>query len=322
MKPKITILTVGYGNDCLLGKETADALTGARLLVLRTEKNGISAWLKARSVPYISLDSLYESAEDFDSLYSSIAAFLWSKADEGPVTYAVTDVLTDGSVTALFRSKPENGEVKILPGTGLMDLFLPAFRSAVPEADLRMVSAERFLRTRFDPDGNLLIVEMDSALLAGEVKLRLSERLPDDFDLLFMRDESSLKRIHLYELDRQPAYDHRTSLFVPSCPAEKRDGFTRDDLPYALRLFRQQSPYCLQGTPHTAMKPTLLDAAERCTSAMKANDSEALMESLGDLLLQCMLHAEIAEDFDEFTRNEMMDSLIRRIRPESRSNNV
>lgn len=321
MKPKITILTVGYGDGCLLGKETADALTGARQLVLRTEKNGISAWLKARSVPYTSLDSLYESAEDFDSLCRSIASFLWTKADDGPVTYAVTDVLTDGSVSALFRSRPENGEVEILPGTGLMDLCLPALRSAIPEADLRMVSAERFLRTRFDPDGSLLVVEMDSALLAGEIKLRLSERLPDDFDLLFMRDESSAKRIPLYELDRQPAYDHRTALFVPSCPPEKRGGFTRDDLPYALRLFRQQSP-CKQGTPHAALKPTLLETAERCTSAMEANDSEALMESLGDLLFQCMLHAETAENFDEFTQNEMVDSLIRRIRPESRSNNA
>ncbi len=312
MKPKITVLSVGYGDASLFGKATEDALTSARQLVLRTEKNAVSIWLESRGIPFTSLDSLYETAEDFDSLCESIASLLWEKAEKAPLTYAVTDALTDGSVASLLRAKPDNGAVEILPGTGLADLYLPAFRSELPEADLRIVSAERFLRTRWDPDGSLLVTEVDNALMAGEIKLRLSERLPDGFELVFMRDETAKKRIPLYELDRQREYDHRTALFIPACPAENRGGYTPDDLDYALRLFL--------GTTKGAQQdagPSLAEAAKRCDTAVETNDAEALKEALGDLLLRCMARADAAEEYDEFTKNEMMDSLIRRIRGEN-----
>ena len=316
MKLKITILSVGCGDAALLGEETTGALSRGRQVILRTEKNGISAWLEARSIPFLSLDSLYDEAEDFDTLCDTIASFLWTKAKAAPVVYAVTDALSDGSVSAIYRAKPDNGEVEIIPGTGLAELYLPAFRSALPESDLRIVSAERFLRTRFDPDGNLLILELDNALLAGDIKLRLSEHLPDDFELLFMRDESFCILIHLYELDRQPAYDHRTALFIPSCPMENRGGFTTEDLHYGLRLLRNRTLLSRTGSPHLSLEPSLCEIAEKCTEAMETDDSETLKEALGDLLLQCMIHADIAENHDEFTKSEMMDALIRRIRDE------
>ena len=313
MKQKIIILPLGFGDPAVLSPNVLNELKRAEHLILRTRKHAIVTWLEASALPFDSFDYLYENAVDFDSLSSTIAASLWKMAESSTVTYAVSDPLTDASVAAIFAAKPEASIVELVPGISVSDLYLPSVFPYLPDADLRILSAEQFLHVSYNPDESLLLTEMDNPLLAGDVKLHLSEILGDDQNLVFMRDETSAVQIALFELDRQPAYDHRSAVFIPRCPIQSRDNYTLNDLSY---LVNESQEACLTrspgASPHLSVLPPVQTIAGRCADAIAQDDPEALKDALGDLLFQSLVHASVAERFDEFTLADVLCSLFRR----------
>ncbi|MEJ2629071.1 MAG: nucleoside triphosphate pyrophosphohydrolase [bacterium] len=67
---------------------------------------------------------------------------------------------------------------------------------------------------------------------------------------------------------------------------------------------------------HQSLKPYLLEEAYEVIESIDNNDPESLKEELGDLLLQPIFHSQIAQDNDDFTIedviNTIIDKLIRR----------
>jgi len=313
MKHKIIILPLGFGDPGNMSQKVLNRLKTAEHLILRTRKHAITGWLETCGMPFNSFDSLYENAVDFDSLSSAIAASLWEMAEGFTVTYAVSDPLTDESVSAILAAKPAGANVEIIPGPSVSDLYLPSILPYLPEADLRILSAEQFRHVSYYPDESLLLIEVDNPLLAGEVKLHLSGILGDDQNLIFMRDETSAVQISLFELDRQPEYDHRSAVFIPRCPIQSRNRYTLNDLPYLIDKAQETClTRCPDDSPHLSVTPSLQATAGRCTDAISQNDPEALKSALGDLLFQSLVHASVAERYDEFTLGDVLSSLFRR----------
>ena len=56
----ITVATISTGAPELLTREAKDALVKARVRVLRTGRHPVAAWLEERSLPYETLDALYD----------------------------------------------------------------------------------------------------------------------------------------------------------------------------------------------------------------------------------------------------------------------
>ena len=79
MKPNIIIVSLGFGDPDLLNLKTVSTLRNAQLLILRTSRHPLAAWLDLEHIPYTSLDCLYDKADNFDELNLSIASFLIRK---------------------------------------------------------------------------------------------------------------------------------------------------------------------------------------------------------------------------------------------------
>ena len=60
---------------------------------------------------------------------------------------------------------------------------------------------------------------------------------------------------------------------------------------------------------HQSLKRYLLEEAYEVIEAIDAKDDSHLKEELGDLLLQPVFHAAIAEERDAFTMNEVLDAI-------------
>ena len=60
---------------------------------------------------------------------------------------------------------------------------------------------------------------------------------------------------------------------------------------------------------HESLKPHLLEEAYETLAALDAGDAAALREELGDLLLQIVLHARIAEQAGEFETADVIESI-------------
>ena len=314
MQPSITLVNIAAGDPDLLNAKTVNALKKAGRVFLRTSRSPVVSWLKAEKISFSSLDNLYDVAEDFDHLSSAIAEHLWAQARLTPVVYAVPDLMVDSSVQELYHLRPGDGKILAVPGVGLSDVLQSSVRPLLSSSDLRTLSALDFLLGDYDPNTSVLITELDNPILAGEVKILLSGTLEDEYRVFFLHDSASPAEIPLYELDRQPDIDHLSAVFVPGSDFMARNSFVLNDL---LRIMdRLRDP---DGCPwdriqtHQSLRPYLAEEAWECIAAIDQEEPLHLANELGDLLFQIVFHSSIGKSFDEFTMNDVINSICRKM---------
>ena len=307
----VTVVSLGSGDPDLLNFKTVNALKSAASLLLRTGRHSVVSWLELNGIPFETFDRLYEKADDFDHLNTWIARSILDRAAESPVVYAVPDAPTDLSVRELFRLSRDPESIRVIPGVGSYDLYLSDALPFLTERPLLFVSASVLLESgSCDPNKTLLITELDNSVLAGQVKILLSETLEDEHPVFLLRDHLPTLRIPLYELDRQQRIDHRTAVMIPGSGFAGRRRYVLRDLETIMENLR--SP---QGCPwdraqtHESLRPYLIEEAWECVASIDINDPDHLCEELGDLLFQIIFHASIGRTFDEFTLSDVIQSV-------------
>ena len=64
---------------------------------------------------------------------------------------------------------------------------------------------------------------------------------------------------------------------------------------------------------HESMIPCLRDECEEVVQAIMQKDDDNLCEELGDVLLQVLLHAQIAKEEGKFTMEDVVDGLAQKM---------
>ena len=113
------------------------------------------------------------------------------------------------------------------------------------------------------------------------------------------------------ELDRLSAYDHRLSLLVPAQrELTKLERYGFDELNRVIRILRAPGgcPWDRKQT-HKTLRTNLVEEAYEAVDAIDREDMDALYDELGDVLLQIVLHAEIAREHGEFTIEDVTTAI-------------
>ena len=319
MKPTITVLSLGPGDPGLLTLQAADALRSARQLVLRTEQHGVAAWLKEQNIPFTTLDALYDEFWDFDELHAAMAARLWKMAADSPVTYAVMDATTDGSVTALGEKQPEGAALIRLAGVSMADAHLTALpEKQLGRSGLRIIPAMDCEGAQHDPRMALLITEIDSPVLAGTVKLWLTDLYDDEMTVTFIPSTVKSRRkaveMPLMELDRQRTYDHTVAVYIPPVAMAERKRFCFADLVEILDILRGENgcPWDREQT-HESLRKYLIEEAYEAVGAIDEGDIDALADELGDVLLQVVFHANVGKSHGDFAIGDVTSNICRKM---------
>ena len=319
MKHRITVVPLGPGSPDLLTLQAADLLRGGTPVCLRTERHPVSDWLKQQGVSCSSLDSLYENSDDFDAMNEAIVEKLFSMAASGDLLYAVPDPAADQSVSLLVRrADPTRFAVSVLPGVSAVDSCLAACASRTESLPLQSVSALSLNAFSWNPAASLLVTELDSRLLAGEVKLKLGTCLDDLAEVVFLEPSDEILRkpkgIHLCELDRQKRYDQTAALFVPGQDLLHRKRFCFEDLVRIMARLRARDgcPWD-QVQTHDSLKPYLVEEAWETVDAIDRDEPDHLADELGDVLLQVVFHAAVGESFDEFNLTDVITHICRKM---------
>lgn len=313
----VTIVSIGSGDPELLNLKSIKILQAAEKVILRTEKTALSDWCRQEQIAYSTMDSLYEETEDFDALYPAIARDIWQKAADSPIVYAVPDPSTDQSVKELYRQKPEGGAIEMIPGISSFDIRMAALAPWCTQNDLRVTSAYELLESEYNPNCTLMISEMDNPILAGEIKIFLSNYLEDTHEVIICHGDHAPEAIALYELDRLTSYDHRTTALIPASDFLHRERYSLQDLREIMERLRAPDgcPWDRKQT-HESLEPFLIEEAWECVASIRNNDMPHLSDELGDLLFQIIFHASIGKSFDEFTMDDVIcnicEKMIRR----------
>ena len=320
MKPKITVVSLGPGDPGLLTLQTADHLrSGKTRLILRTSRHPAARWLAEQNIAMESMDSWYDRYDDFDEMHRAMAEWLWAEAVQKAITLGVADAGTDGLVLALGAARPEKAELRVLPGVSASENCIASLPPECrPDPGLQAFSAFGFLSLTDNPECSLLLTELDSALLAGEVKLRLADLLEDEQEILFFPPSEQtprpVRKIALYQLDTQKAYDHTAAVFIPGLGYLKRERHTFGDLTRIVSRLRAPDgcPWDRIQT-HESLRPYMVEEAWEAVNAIDDGDMDHLADELGDVLFQVFIHASIGESCGEFSMTDVVSGICRKM---------
>jgi len=315
----ITILGLGPGDASLLTLEARKILQDAQEIYLRTSRHPTVASLP----PHLrlhSFDCLYESEGEFSTIYEKIAAEIiqLGQRPEG-VIYAVPGHPLVGEETVqriLALSKDRDYEVRIVSGLSFIEAALTSLEID-PLNGLQIVDAtvltERF-HPNLDPDLPALVGQLYSRRVGSEVKLTLMNLYPAEHEVTLLRQlgtpEAVTETLPLHELDHVKDIDHLTTLYVPPLPKASSVS-TFHDIVARLRA-PGGCPWDREQT-HQTLRPHLLEETYEVLQAIDEEDDEALREELGDLLLQIVLHAQIAVEEGSFTLAQVLETIIEKI---------
>lgn len=316
----IMVVSLGPDSEALLTQDALRALRGAKTLVLRTARHGAAELLARESVPFETLDALYESSEDFDALTASAAAWLIAKARAcGGLCYAVSDPVSDATVLALAHALPKDLILRAAGGGSLAEnAALAALCMGFDTENLRTVTAQSTARLRPAADCPQAIVEIDNRLLASDVKLWLTDLFDDETRVCFVENAAAPgaqgEAIALCELDRQPHYDHRTALFVPAVSVYERRRANYEDFKQVIARLRGPGgcPWDREQT-HRSLRRYMIEEACEAAEAMDGGDPMKIADELGDVLLQVVLCSEIAAEHRDFTDRDVTTLVTRKM---------
>jgi tetrapyrrole methylase family protein/MazG family protein len=326
MPPGITIVGLGPGGSDLWTEAARKTLASAREVWLRTTRHpGVETLRDGGTIQVHSFDAWYEEAPDFELLYARITEHIvdLGRREDG-VVYAVPGSPTIGEATVVLicsRAAEAGLPVTIVPGLSFIEPTLAAL--GVDALDgLQIVDAAQLVTMHhppLDPDRSALVAQLYNRRQAAQVKLTLMAAYPDEHSVILVRaagtGREQLITCPLFELDRQPTIDHLTTLYLP--PVLHASGLPAFQETVAHLRAPDGCPWDREQT-HQSLRPYLLEECHEVLAALDAEDLGELAEELGDLLLQIVLHAQIASETGEFQMGDIIgkvDAKIRRRHP-------
>ena len=316
MTAKITIVGLGPGRADYLTLEAREALSAAREVWVRTARHPTVADLP--NLPWKPMDAFYEKEADFSAVYRAIVDEVLCLAErpEG-VCYAVpgSPRVGESTVTQILRGAEERGlTVRVVEGMSFIEPALAALGFDALDGLYVTDAVELAARHHppFPPSAHALVAQLYSRTLAGEVKLTLMNQYPEEHAVRLLHAagtaEQSVEEIPLHEIDRSEKTAHLTALYVPP-------------LAGALEQFQETIAHLRapEGCPwdreqtHLSIRGNLLEETYEVLEALDREDPQELAEELGDLLLQILLHTQIATEAGEFRMADVVAGIDEKI---------
>ncbi|MGG7164598.1 nucleoside triphosphate pyrophosphohydrolase [Clostridium ihumii] len=308
----IKIVGLGPGAKEALTVGTLELLRNSETVLFRTEKHPNVEYLKSLGVKFESYDCMYEKSNSFDEVYMSIADDIIKKYEiNDEIVYAVPGhpLVAENSVTLLIKKCEElNIPYKIEPAVSFVDAVMESLKID-PISGIKIIDAFDINNQILDKRVGLIITQVYNKFIASETKLALLEYYNDETEIYFVRAAGvrgleSIRKIKLYELDRQEDIDYLTSIYIPKKLDEVKDFH---DLLKIMNTLRSEDgcPWDLEQT-HESLKRCLIEECYEVIEAIDNEDDINLEEELGDLLLQVVFHAQISKEEGFFNINDVI----------------
>ncbi|MCA0972709.1 nucleoside triphosphate pyrophosphohydrolase [Halobacillus litoralis] len=286
----------------------------------RTLDHPVIAALQEEGVTFESFDAVYEQNDQFTGVYEEITKRLINET--GDVLYVVPGhpMLAERTVQLLIQAR-DAGEIALTieGGQSFLDSTFQALEID-PIEGFQFFDATDLSSERMQLMNHTVFCQVYDAMIASELKLTLLEDLTPDYPVTIVTAAGSrhekITTVPLEELDRSVEVDNLTSVYVPPVPEDQLNHqFFR--LREVIRRLRAPGgcPWDQKQT-HESLRKYLIEEAYEFIDAVNRQDDDNMIEELGDVLLQVMLHSQIGEDDGFFTVDEVIrsvtDKMIRR----------
>jgi tetrapyrrole methylase family protein / MazG family protein len=329
---RVVVVGLGPAGADLLVPRARDALARIPVRYVRTGRHPAVGDLAAEGVTFTTFDGVYETADVIADVYARIVDALCEAAVEhGEVVYAVpgNPVVAERTVRLLHeRARAREIALDVVPGVSFAELAWA--RVGVDPLDgARVVDAHALDPADLEAGGPVLVAQVDSGLVASDVKLALLDRAGPDTPVTVLQrlglPDEQVTTVPLAELDRAVAPDHLTTVFV-TLPPGSADTFAA--LVTLTRRLRAPGgcPWDAEQT-HRSLTRHLIEEAYEVVDAIEAlpaddvdpdvdpgtvvdpRASADLVDELGDLLFQVVFHSILGEEAGEFTTADVAQGI-------------
>lgn len=314
----ITIVGLGPAGAGSLTKEAWDWLTQCQQLWARTRFHPVFSELPD-GIEVHSFDTLYEE-EQIESIPDLISTKIIELAKaNGDVTYAVpgSPFIAEQTVSRLMEKIEGTAlAVRVIDGLSFLE---PVCSALGIDPHPKMVLADALylsgLEVPFFPASvPALISDIRPGLEASDLKLTLMNNYPDEYPVTLIHNaglpDEIVEEIPLHMLDQSMHIGMMTTLYLPA--REEGRGF--EDFQQIIARLRAPDgcPWDREQT-HLSLRPYLLQESYEVLEALDEENPEHLKEELGDLLLQILLHTQIATEELNFNMTDVVAAISEKI---------
>ncbi len=309
----LTIIGLGPGDADDITRRAWHLLETTPTVYLRTAQHPCVPHLPP--IPNLhSFDALYETHDTFDGVYAAITKTVLQAAASEDIVYAVPGdpSVAESTVTRLRAAAADAAvPVTIVSGVSFIEPMCAALGLDALDG-LQLVDALEVAAMHhppLNPAYPALLAQVYDPQVASDVKLVLMNQYPDDFPVALVHSagaNATVERVPLYEIDRSEHINHLTSLYVPA--AGQHTSFESFQQTIAHLRAPEGCPWDREQT-HESLRPYLIEEAYEVLDALNQRDPDALKDELGDLLLQIVLHTQIATEYGEFAMTDVLHNV-------------
>lgn len=263
-----------------------------------------------------SFDHFYEQEKDYSRVYELIVenVIKLGMRPEG-VVYAVPGHPFVAEVTGpqIFKKCKElDIPVEVIDGISFLEPTLKALEiDVIPQ--LTIVDALEVMSDyypKFPPHVPALIAQVHSNEIAAEIKITLGGQYSDEHQVVLVHaagtKEEIIEELPLHMIDKSDNIGNLTSLYIPAL--EKGTSFEE----FQELIAHLRSPEgCAwdREQDHMSLRTNLMEEMYEVLSAIDLDDPEMMKEEFGDLLLQIVLHTQIASEYGEFEMADVISGI-------------
>ena len=315
----ITIIGLGPGDPNLLTRQAWEVIQASPELYLRTGRHPVVTGIP-HSKRVVTFDHLYVEGKTFETVYEQIVdqVIRLGSRPQG-VVYAVPGhpYVAEATSPEIVRRAGALGiSVKIIEGLSFLEPILTALELD-PFPQISLVDALELSAMHmpsFPTHAPAIIAQIHSRSIASDVKLNLMSIYPNEHPVKLIHaagtSQQKVELLALYEIDRSDLTGDLTSLFVPDLGLDTSFE-TFIEIIAHLRA-PEGCPWDREQT-HQTLRPHLLEETYEVLAALDSDNPQSLREELGDLLLQIVLHAQIASEYGEFTITDVLQGIHQKI---------
>ncbi|MFP5109977.1 nucleoside triphosphate pyrophosphohydrolase [Neobacillus sp. C211] len=316
MVRRIEILGLGAGDLEQLPVGVYKKLLKSNSLFLRTKEHPVVSELEKEGLRYTSFDSIYEKHDQFEEVYEEIVETLLQKAESETIVYAVPGhpLVAERAVQLLLAYGPTRDiEISIGGGQSFIDALFTSLKID-PIEGFQLLDGTLLNVAQLQIDQHMIVSQVYDQFVSSNVKLTLMEKLPDDYQVYIVTAAGSsqeiIEKVPLFELDRNVSINNLTSVYIPPVKEEQILLKNFSKLREIIAELRSPTgcPWDREQT-HESLKKYLIEETYEVIDAINHEDIDHLIEELGDVLLQVMLHAQIGEDDGYFSIDDIIEGL-------------
>jgi tetrapyrrole methylase family protein/MazG family protein len=315
----ITIVGLGPGGAELITRSAWNWLTAQPEVYVRTRQHPAVGEIPS-TVKVISFDDYYQNGDTFEQVYQQIVTKVieLGSRSEG-VTYAVPGhpMVAEATSPEIVRIAKEKGiPCRVMEAVSFLEPCFTALEID-PFPNLVIYDAIELGQSnspKFPPSAPVLIGQIYSRQVAAEAKMTLLNLYPDEHPVKMVHNAGTpqqiVEDIALYEIDRSKHIGLLSALYLPPLGT----GTSIEDFQELVAHLRAPDgcPWDKEQT-HLSLRSNLLEEAYEAITALDNENPESLQEELGDLLLQIVLHAQIASENGDFTLADVLHGIYTKI---------